>query len=61
MLVLTRFRGQRVLVGDNCWVTVVEIRGNKVRLGFDAPVDVPIHREEHFDQPKEKEGDDGEG
>ena len=46
MLVLSRQRDEAVLIGDDVIVRVVDIRGDKVRLGFDAPKDVKIHREE---------------
>lgn len=46
MLVLSRKRSERILIGENIVVTVVEIRGEKVRLGVSAPPDIPIHREE---------------
>ena len=46
MLVLSRMLNERVLIGDDISVTVIEIRGNKVRLGFEAPNNVKIHREE---------------
>jgi carbon storage regulator len=46
MLVLTRKRGEAIVIGDGITVTVLETQGNRVRLGFDAPVDVPIHRQE---------------
>jgi carbon storage regulator len=46
MLVLSRKRGERILIGPNIKLTVVDIRGSKVRLAFDAPRDVPIHRQE---------------
>ena len=46
MLVLSRQRDEAVKIGDNVTVRVVDIRGDKVRLGFDAPDDVKIHREE---------------
>jgi len=44
MLVLARKRNEQVLIGDDVRVTVVEIRGDLVRLGFDAPEDVPVDR-----------------
>jgi carbon storage regulator len=47
MLVLTRKVGEAVMVGD-VPVTVVEISGDKVRLGIEAPEDVPVHREEVY-------------
>lgn len=46
MLVLSRKVGQRIVVGPEIEITVVAIRGPKVRLGFTAPRDVPIHRSE---------------
>lgn len=56
MLVLSRKDGQRVMVGPNLVITVLEIRGDSVKLGFDAPAEIPIHREEvhrriGFDNP----------
>ena len=48
MLVLSRKRDERIIIGDNIVITVVEIRGDKVRLGIDAPVEVPVHREEVY-------------
>lgn len=44
MLVLTRRRGDRVRIGDNVWVTVIDIDRGKIRLGFDAPRSVEIMR-----------------
>lgn len=46
MLVLTRKLGEKVLIGPNIWVTVVDIEANKVRLGITAPPEVEIWREE---------------
>jgi len=46
MLVLTRKIGQQVVVADNIEVSVMEIKGNKVRLAFSAPEDVHIRRKE---------------
>jgi carbon storage regulator len=46
MLVLSRKGGQKVVVGDNVVITVLAIRGDTVRLGFDAPAEIPVHREE---------------
>lgn len=51
MLVLSRKIDEAVLLGD-CVVRVVEIRGDKVRLGFEAPGETPIHREELMDIPE---------
>jgi carbon storage regulator len=46
MLVLTRHRGESIIVGDDCIVTVLAISGDRVRLGFDAPSQLRIDREE---------------
>ena len=46
MLVLSRRQGEEVVIGDNIRLTVVAIRGNQVRLGFTAPPEVSIQREE---------------
>lgn len=49
MLVLSRKKNERIVVGDNIAITVVEIRGDKVRLGFEAPRDIRVHRQEVAD------------
>jgi carbon storage regulator len=46
MLVLTRRKNQRIVIGEGIVVTVVRIHGNTVRLGIEAPPEVPVHREE---------------
>ncbi|HWB11746.1 MAG TPA: carbon storage regulator CsrA [Pirellulales bacterium] len=46
MLVLSRKAGERLMIGPNIVVTVLEVRGNVVKLGCVAPLEVPIHREE---------------
>ena len=46
MLVLTRRENETVFIGKDITVTVVSVRGNKVKLAFDAPMEVPIHRAE---------------
>jgi len=53
MLVLSRKCGQSVVVDDNVEVTVLEIRGGRVKLGFRGPAHVPIHREEVYQSVKE--------
>ncbi|RMG37223.1 MAG: carbon storage regulator [Planctomycetota bacterium] len=53
MLVVSRKQGQRIVLGENIVLEVVEIRGNCVRLGFEAPREVPIVREELL--PAEKQ------
>ncbi len=46
MLVLSRKKDESIIIDDNIVITVVEIRGDKVRLGIQAPREVPIHRSE---------------
>jgi carbon storage regulator len=48
MLVLSRNKGERIVIGNEIVVTVIDIRGDRVRLGFTGPTEVPIHREEVF-------------
>jgi carbon storage regulator len=50
MLVLSRKKGQSIIIGDNIEITVVEIQGDTVRIGINAPREVAIHRQEVFDQ-----------
>jgi carbon storage regulator len=57
MLVLTRRERERLKVGDDVTVTVVGIRGNEVRLGFEAPRSVPVHREEIYERIREMSAD----
>ncbi|HIQ23043.1 MAG TPA: carbon storage regulator [Planctomycetes bacterium] len=49
MLVLSRQRDESIIIGDNIIVTVVDIRGDKVRLGIDAPTEIPVHRREVYE------------
>jgi len=49
MLVLSRQKGQKVMIGKEIELTIVDVRGEKVRLGILAPADVPVHRKEIFD------------
>ena len=50
MLVLSRKQGERIIVDDCVTITVVELRGGKVRLGFCAPEHVAIHRQEIYER-----------
>lgn len=52
MLVLSRREGQAIMIGDNVVLRVVEIRGDHVRLGIDAPRSIVIHREEVAEEIK---------
>lgn len=46
MLVLSRRKGESIVIGDNIVVTIVDVRGDKIRIGIEAPPTVPVHREE---------------
>jgi carbon storage regulator len=50
MLVLTRKRDEIIRIGKDITIMVVEVRGDKVRLGIDAPKDVSVHREEIYQE-----------
>ena len=49
MLVLSRQRDETIMIGDNIQITVVDIRGDKVRLGIVAPIEIPVHRKEVYE------------
>lgn len=49
MLVLSRKKNESIVINNDIIVTVVEVRGDKVRLGIVAPKEVPVHRQEVFD------------
>jgi carbon storage regulator len=49
MLVLSRKKNERIIIDQNIVITIVEIRGDKVRLGIEAPKEIPIHRSEVHD------------
>ncbi len=55
MLVLSRKKDESIVICDDIVVTVVEVRGDKVRLGIEAPREVPVHRREVYDKIKEDE------
>ena len=57
MLVLSRKKNERIMIGDDITIVVVEVRGDKVRLGIEAPKEIPVHRREVYDAiQKQKEG-----
>ena len=56
MLILTRRAGEAVIVGDNVRIAVLDIRGNQVRLGVEAPREVTVHREEVYQRIAEEQG-----
>ena len=49
MLVLSRKKDEKIIIGDRITVMVIEIRGDKVRLGIDAPKEVTVHRQEVYE------------
>ncbi|HEY1066277.1 MAG TPA: carbon storage regulator CsrA [Pirellulales bacterium] len=48
MLVLTRKSGDQVLIGEDVVLTVVEVRGDRIKIGIAAPVETPVHRDEVY-------------
>jgi len=60
MLVLSRKKNESIVINDDITIVVVEIRGDKVRLGVEAPKEVPVHRREVFDAIHRNETVEGE-
>lgn len=57
MLVLSRKKNESIIINDNISIVVVEIRGDKVRLGVEAPKEVSVHRREVYDAIKRMESE----
>jgi carbon storage regulator len=55
MLVLSRKKDEKIVIGDNITVMVIEIRGDKVRLGIEAPKEITVHRQEVYDAIKREQ------
>ena len=49
MLVLSRQKDESIMIGDNVEIIIVDVRGDKVRLGITAPKEIPVHRREIYD------------
>ena len=49
MLVLSRQRDESIMIGDDVEIIIVDVRGDKVRLGITAPKEIPVHRREIYD------------
>lgn len=49
MLVLSRTKNESIIIGDDIEITIIDVRGDKVRLGIKAPREVPVHRKEIYD------------
>lgn len=56
MLVLSRKQGESIVIGDCVTITVAELRGDKVRIGIDAPKSVSVHRREVYDEIQRSKG-----
>ena len=54
MLVLSRYKDQSIYIGDDIVVTIVDVRGDRIRLGVEAPANVPVHRQEIYEEIKRK-------
>ena len=50
MLILTRVKGETIVIGDDIKVTVMDIKGNQIKIGINAPEDVSVHREEIYNR-----------
>jgi len=54
MLVLSRNLNESIMVGNDVEITIVDVRGNKVRLGITAPKEIPVHRKEVYEAIKKE-------
>jgi carbon storage regulator len=57
MLILTRRIGESLIIGDDVEVHVLGVKSNQVQIGIDAPEDIPVHRDEIYQQIKAKENE----
>lgn len=61
MLVLSRHIDEQIIVGDDIVITLIDIRGDKVRLGVEAPAEIPVHRREVWERLRERDDNDSQG
>jgi len=61
MLVLSRQRDESIMIGDEVEITIVDVRGDKVRLGITAPKHIPVHRREIYDAIQREKAQNAEG
>lgn len=61
MLVLSRHRDESIMIGDDVVITIVDIRGDKVRLGIQAPTEIPVHRQEVYEAIQRERAAEGSG
>lgn len=54
MLVLSRKTSERILIGDSVEIVVIEVKGDQVRIGIDAPRSLPVYRKEVYEEIKEE-------
>ena len=54
MLILTRKLGERITIGDDISVTLIEIKGSQVKLGIEAPKNISVHRQEVYERIREE-------
>ncbi|MFA0811680.1 carbon storage regulator CsrA [Microbulbifer epialgicus] len=61
MLILNRRTGENLRIGENVSITILEVKGNQVRVGIIAPRSLPVHREEIYRRIKRQQGQDNGG
>jgi len=58
MLILSRQRDESIMIGDDVEIIIVDVRGDKVRLGITAPKEIPVHRREIYDAIQKEKAED---
>ena len=59
MLVLSRQKNESIVIGDDIYITIVDVRGDKVRLGITAPKEISVHRSEVYEAIQREKGEGG--